>query len=388
MKDVLTNGFAAAGCQEQRWVAVFEDLFPGHSEKMAQTPQDPVFHAEGDVWTHTKMVVNALLNHPSYAVQSVEDQNVLFLAACLHDIAKPQTTKIQSDGRVTAAGHSRQGATWTRNALWEMDCPRSVREMVCRLITYHQSPFYAFSDRSGLSAEFLARKISSDCKISLLSVLAQADIIGRICPDQQKVLDDIALFEEQAKLLNCVDRPYAFPDDITRSRYVLSHGQRDADTPTYLDDPFEVFVLSGLPASGKDTYAQSLNMPVISYDATRDELGFKHGEGTGTIVHAVHDKAREYLRKRQSFVWNATHLTENMRSPALSLIRQYGGSPTIVCLEASKDELLARNTSRNSSLPNSKLLSMVSKWEAPWSWESDKTVVLSPVLKPFKRLGV
>lgn len=372
------------GTSERDWVRVFEDQFPGQSQLLAQTPQDPIHHAEGDVWTHTKMVVNELLNHAQYASKNAAEQSVLWYAAMLHDICKPQTTKIQDDGRVTAAGHSRQGAVWAREHLWEMGVDRPTREMICRLISYHQSPFYAFSDRSGLSAEFLARKISSDCNISLLSVLSQADMLGRICHDQQITLDNIALFDEQAQELNCWDQPYVFPDTATRSRYILSHGKRDADTAVFLPEAFEVVVLSGLPASGKDTLCAQYDWPVLSYDNTRAQLGFKHGQGTGTIVHAVHDQARALLRDKKSFVWNATHLSESMRQPALNLIRQYGGSPTIVCLEANKNELLSRNSQRDSSLPNSKLLSMVSKWETPWSWEADTVRHIAPAVK-FKK---
>lgn len=376
------------GQREGEWVAAFEHLFPGQSVLLAQTPQDPIHHAEGDVWTHTKMVVNALLNHPQFATKTPTEQTVLALAAMLHDISKPQTTKVQPDGRVTAAGHSRAGAVWARHTLWEMGLPKQAREMVCRLVTYHQSPFYAFADRSGLSAEFLARKISSDCSISLLSVLAQADMIGRVCHDQQATLDNIALFDAQAQELDCWDKPYVFPNSATRSRYVLSHGQRDADTPVFLPEPFEVMVLCGLPASGKDTFCAQHDLPVVSYDNMRQQLGYKHGDGTGTVVHAVHDKARQLLRKRQPFIWNATHLSESMRAPPLSLIRQYGGSPTLVCLEAPKEELLSRNSQRDSSLPNAKLLQLVHKWEQPFSWEADKVVEAAPVLSPHKRMKV
>lgn len=376
----------APGTPEAQWVAVFEHLFPGQSKLLEQTPQDHIHHAEGDVWTHTKMVVNELLNHPQYATKTPTEQSVLLCAAMLHDICKPQTTKVQDDGRVTAAGHSRQGAVWARAQLWEMGVDRPTREMICRLISYHQSPFYAFADRSGLSAEFLARKISSDCNISLLSVLAQADMLGRICQDQQSTLDNIALFDEQAKELNCWDQPYAFPDTSTRSRYILSHGKRDADTSVFLPEAFEVIVLSGLPASGKDTFCAQYDWPVLSYDDTRAQLGFKHGQGTGTIVHAVHDQARALLREKKPFIWNATHLSESMRQPALNLIRQYGGSPSIVCLEADKNELLSRNSQRNSSLPNSNLLSMVNKWETPWSWEADNVRHVAPTPKIKKVL--
>lgn len=201
---------------------------------------------------------------------------------------------------------------------------------------------------------------------------------------KKNTLDNIALFDQQAQDLDCWDKPYAFPDTATRSRYILSHGKRDADTPIFLPEAFEVIVLSGLPASGKDTFCAQYDWPVLSYDDTRAQLGFKHGQGTGAIVHAVHDQARELLRKKQSFIWNATHLSESMRQPALNLIRQYGGSPTIVCLEANKEELLARNTQRSTSLPNSKLLEMVHKWEMPWSWEADAVRHETPAVRPKK----
>lgn len=34
--------------------------------RLASTPQDPYYHAEGDVWIHTCMVVEALLAQPRY----------------------------------------------------------------------------------------------------------------------------------------------------------------------------------------------------------------------------------------------------------------------------------------------------------------------------------
>ena len=33
---------------------------------MKGVEQDPIFHAEGDVWTHTHMVVKQIITHPVY----------------------------------------------------------------------------------------------------------------------------------------------------------------------------------------------------------------------------------------------------------------------------------------------------------------------------------
>ena len=73
--------------------------------KLASTPQDPYYHAEGDVWTHTCMVLQALLASRDYANANDDERFVLFYAALLHDIAKPDTTVIdETTGRIGQPG--------------------------------------------------------------------------------------------------------------------------------------------------------------------------------------------------------------------------------------------------------------------------------------------
>ena len=365
------------------WVAPACALFPGLAESLAATPQDPIHHAEGDVWTHTQMVVDELLALPDYAKLTRAEQGVAFYAALLHDMAKPATTKEQ-DGRIIAPGHSAKGAIDARVALWEHDVPFALREQVCRLIEVHQVPFFAFNSRRGVPAEYTARLLAADRSIDLLCLLATADMKGRVCQDQQKVLDDIALFQEQARELGCANQPYAFPDAATRMAYFRSEGQRYADEPVFVDRPFEVVLLSGLPASGKNTWCSAHpDYPTVSYDDLREEFGLKPGEGTGTLVHAADDRMREHLRARRPFVVNATHLSRQMRRRTLDLIHDYGGQVRVVYFEAPRAEILARNSARDSTLTNAKLLKMVSRWEVPGLDEVDAVDyrVLSPAAK-------
>src|SRR5215470_7818565 len=93
-------------------------------------PQDPIHHAEGDVGTHTRMVCDELVALPAWRGLSVRDRRVLFAAAVLHDVAKPECTK-EEDGRITSRGHSRRGAVKVRNLLWRMGVPFAEREEVC-----------------------------------------------------------------------------------------------------------------------------------------------------------------------------------------------------------------------------------------------------------------
>ena len=55
---------------------------------MVDVPQDPHWHPEGDVWTHTLMVVDAAAG----LRDGGEDDLALMFAALCHDFGKPETT--------------------------------------------------------------------------------------------------------------------------------------------------------------------------------------------------------------------------------------------------------------------------------------------------------
>lgn len=374
------------GAPPAQWGESVHALFPGLKQALLATPQDPVHHAEGDVWTHTVMVVDALLADPAYVALCASEQAVVFWAAVLHDIDKPTTTRQDGD-RIIAPGHSTKGAISARIALWEHGVPFVPREQVCRLIETHQAPFFAFDSRRGLPAEYTARHLACDRSVLLLCMLARADMTGRICADQQKVLDDIALFEVVAGDLGCLDAPYRFASDLTRIAYLSSNGRRDADTPVFAGDDFRVTMASGLPASGKSTWVSSQQLPVVSYDEIRAEMGLKHGQGTGAIVHAATDRMRAHLRQRQPFIVNATHLSRQMRQKTIGLLRSYGASVHVEYFEATRPQTLARNASRDSTLTNKKLLSMIHKWEVPGLEEVESRAVHLAGPSPGRRVA-
>ncbi|MFK7981714.1 MAG: hypothetical protein AB8G86_17160 [Saprospiraceae bacterium] len=57
---------------------------------MEGVPQSPIYHAEGDVAIHTEMVMNALLNLPTYQALNAQDQQILLATALLHDVEQKQ----------------------------------------------------------------------------------------------------------------------------------------------------------------------------------------------------------------------------------------------------------------------------------------------------------
>jgi predicted kinase len=59
----------------------------------------------------------------------------------------------------------------------------------------------------------------------------------------------------------------------------------------------------------------------------------------GRVIYAAKDKAREYLRSKQSFVWNATNTTRSLRQQLIDFFVNYQARIRIVYLEVSLDEL-------------------------------------------------
>lgn len=335
-------------------------------EWLAITPQDPVFHAEGDVWTHTKMVCESMLDGATWRAADARSRFILFMAALLHDIAKPATTVVEDSGqRIGQPGHSGRGAVDARVLLWRAGVEFEVREAVCRLIGVHQVPFFALKgDRSGRSPEFIVRRLSHEVDLVHLAALAEADMRGRSFHDQASVLDDIELFRELAREEGCYGQPRAFADDFTRLRYFNGEAL-DPDSSYHRLPGSEVIVMSGLPASGKDHWVSrhAKDLPVVSFDDARHELGLRHGENDGQAAHFAVDKAKSLLRRREPFVWNATHLSRQMRAKTLDLLHAYHAHTTLVYLEQPERVLLDRNRRRDSTLPNAALLRMLHRWE-------------------------
>jgi len=345
--------------------------------RLADTPQDPIYHAEGDVWIHTRLVVEALLAQPAYQQASAEQRFVLFFAALLHDIAKPDTTVIDKDtGRIGQPGHSRRGAVDARLLLWRAGVPFELREQICRIIAVHQVPFFALQgDRSGRSPEFLLHKLSWELPLWMLCAVAKADMQGRNYAGKADVLDAIELWRELAQEEGCLYGPRAFADDYTRIQY-LRGARVHPDYPLHAPQGSSVVMLSGLPASGKDTWTAQHHpeLPVVSFDDARQALGLRHGQNEGAAAHYAIDRAKALLREHKPFVWNSTHLSAQMRNRTLDLLYGYGAQVEILYLERPEGEIMRRNQQRDTSPRNDDIRRMLFKWEVPLPTEAHRVV--------------
>jgi predicted kinase len=326
-------------------------------------PQDAIHHAEGNVWIHTRMVLETLVEMPGFQALGADDQRAVYVACLMHDIAKPFTTKTEDDGRVTAKGHSRAGELLARRLLWELGAPFALREQVCGLIRYHQIPFYLIERDD---AQRVAAEVSVAARCDLLALVAEADIRGRICADMPRIVDQIELFREFCRDEGCFSEPRRFASDHTRVVYFRSEG-RQPDVEVWDDTRSEMILMSGLPGAGKDTMIRERfgHLPVVSLDALRETMDVEPDENQGQVVQAAREKARELLRRGESFVWNATNLNRQRRAPILSLAGDYGARIRIVYVESPAATLFAQNKAREASVPEKVIRRMTERWEVP-----------------------
>ena len=184
--------------------------------------------------------------------------------------------------------------------------------------------------------------------------------------DANELLERIALFRELCKEYLCYDGPRQFPDAYSRFLY-FQREERDPNYAAYDDTEFEVVLMSGLPGVGKDTWiGQHLaDRPVIALDTLRKKLKIAAEDDQGPVVAAAKEQAREWMRKKQSFVWNATNVTRMMRQQLIELFLSYNARIRIVYLDAPFNTILQRNRNRQNSIPEQVIYKLLSKLEVP-----------------------
>lgn len=329
---------------------------------MKGCPQDPVYHAEGDVWIHVRMVCESLAALEEWRLLPESGRDLLFAAALLHDVAKPSCTRME-DGRITSRGHSQRGAIQARQILWQHGADLGMREQICALVRFHQTPFHLI-DRE--EAPRTLRRISQLVRCDHLAILARADAQGRRCQDQDGLLTKVELFEELCREQGCFDRPWPFPSALSRFEYFRREG-RDPYYHAHDESRCEAILMSGLPGSGKDSWirAHAADWNVISLDDIREEADAEPAGNQGAVIQAAKERARVFLRQGMGFVWNATNLNRELRSQLVDFFAAYRARVRIVYVEAPHDEQFGRNQNRTRAVPHRAIERMMGRWEVP-----------------------
>lgn len=357
----LTKNKERSALEKQfSWVADMKDV-----------EQHKTHHAEGNVAIHTQMVLSELQKLSSFQNLGEQDNEILWAAALMHDIEKRSTSVDEGNGVISANGHARRGEYTVRTVLFrDVSTPFHIREQIASLVRFHGFPLWMMDKPEPLKRML---EINQRTNMQHLRILSEADARGRICEDADKVLDALEYFELFCKEHDCWDKKKEFETDAARFHYFNTEG-------SYVDYvPFESFkcemtMLAGLPGMGKDHYIQSLktDLPVVSLDAIRrkHKISPTDKSGNGRVVQMAKEEARSYLRKGQNFVWNATNITQQMRSQLIDLFVSYGAKVKIVYIEKPYGVWRKQNRDRDYPLPEGVLDKMLGKLEIPQITES------------------
>jgi putative nucleotidyltransferase with HDIG domain len=332
-------------------------------QSLASCEQNPVYHAEGNVWIHTQLVCEALVSLTAWQAMNQTDRSILFAAALFHDLAKPLATQIADDGKITAKGHVNLGARMVRQILQDLRTPFAIREAIVAIVRYESLPLWFWDKSNPLKAII---KASQFIRCDWLALVAEADVLGRICKDREQLLERVEFFREFCQEYNCFDRAYPFASDFSRFVYF----NKEAGDPTYEvydDTRLEVILMCGLPGTGKDYWIEHhrSDLPVISLDRLRVEMGISPTNPQGQIVQAGRDLAKGYLQSETSFIWNATNIVKPIRSGLIGLFTGYRARVRIVYLEVPFDRVLKQNRNRPARVPEQVIYRYRDRLEIP-----------------------
>lgn len=158
---------------ESGWLTHFPEL-----QALVGVPQDPEWHPEGDVWTHTLHCLDALVSLPEWQDADATSRRALSFAILCHDLAKPACTREEERAgrrRIVSPGHEEAGGPLTEAFLTRIQAPPALIARVIPLVIDHLAHLQEASARG---VRRLATRLAPATLAELATVIT-ADAFGR-----------------------------------------------------------------------------------------------------------------------------------------------------------------------------------------------------------------
>ncbi len=198
-------------------IAVVARLFP-ELLPLTTCEQDPEWHPEGDVWTHTLMVVDQA--HARLEGLDRGRATALMLSSICHDLGKPLTT-VHADGHVKSPGHEDAGVPLAEAVLDRLNVHSmdgyDVRGAVIGITRHHLRPVAFWKSPTPVS-DGAFRRLAQKVDLELLARFAKADCHGRRGTFDCSAID---WFLERARALGVEHAP---PTPLVLGRHLIDLG--------------------------------------------------------------------------------------------------------------------------------------------------------------------
>jgi tRNA nucleotidyltransferase (CCA-adding enzyme) len=196
------------------WIEHFPEIYA-----LRATPQDPEWHPEGDVFSHTCHCLNALVELPEWQAADTQTRAVLSFAILAHDFAKPHTTQLViRDGRsrIVSPGHEEAGGPLASRFLKRLGAPTAIEMRVVPLVMNHLAHLQTLTPRG---VRRLAKRLEPATIQELVSVIT-ADSFGRP-PKPKEPPKSLPLLKNLAAELQVET---GAPRSILMGRHLLEQG--------------------------------------------------------------------------------------------------------------------------------------------------------------------
>jgi tRNA nucleotidyltransferase (CCA-adding enzyme) len=234
IKKLLAAARPSVGLTLARATGAIASSFP-ELAVLAETPQDPEWHPEGDVWVHTLMVVDAAAAVARNGPWGLIDREPLhvMLGALLHDVGKAGTTeRTIKDGRarIVSPRHEAAGEAPAQAVLSRLTFGDDAERAVNAIVRWHLSPgslFYAI-ERGELDARAYTNAVRKVLKRihpvrwQVLVAACEADWRGRAIPGVDSMRFDPGL--RFAEAIESEQLDIAPPTPLVQGRDVLALG--------------------------------------------------------------------------------------------------------------------------------------------------------------------
>jgi tRNA nucleotidyltransferase (CCA-adding enzyme) len=205
--------------EETGWLRHFPEI-----AALRGTPQEPEWHPEGDVFTHTQCCLDALVALPEWIASDPPRRRLLMFAVLAHDFAKPATTRREEKRgamRWTSPGHEAAGGPIAIAFLRRIGALRELDAPVSALVINHLAHHHGQAEFSDTSVRRLARRLAP-ATIAELAAVMRADSNGRPPLTSPETHARIDRLEARARALlfeNLAPKP------ILQGRHLLALGR-------------------------------------------------------------------------------------------------------------------------------------------------------------------